>query len=227
MIWIGTHNKKNTNPKSLQECKESVDSLLKNIIGATFATHYILCLTVGKSFRYHLYPDYKANRKYGDKSEHFDRVKEYLIVRHKAYYQNGLEADDVVNVLQKRIENSFIASADKDVLLLEGRNFDYRHFKWVKTDKKEAYKALWMDMITGQVGDNIKGVEGKGKKFAEKLFQTDKSYGAILNVYNEKYGINDGIDKFFKTYNTLKIVDEWDLKDIPEPIEFIYENTNI
>ena len=228
MIWIGCHNKKNTIPKTLDECKESIDGLLKNIMGATFGTHYILCITVGRSFRYEIYPEYKGNRKYTDKSEHFDRIKEYLIIKYKAYYQNGLEADDVVNILHKRIENSFIASADKDVLLLEGKNFDYRHFKWIKTTKEESEEAFWSDMVSGQVGDNIKGIPGKGKAFVEKLFEGGD--GIITNQmrvfreYLNHFGENKGIEEFYKNYKSLKIVDDWELKDLPIPIEYKYEN---
>ena len=85
LIFFAVHNKKDSLiVKSLQDCKSHMDDLIKNILNYTKATHYLLFLTVGRNFRYDVYPEYKGNRKYGEKPQYFDQIKEYLITNYKS-----------------------------------------------------------------------------------------------------------------------------------------------
>ena len=43
----------------------------------------IMCLTKGGSFRNKIYPEYKANRKYGDTPKWFFEVREYLFKKYR------------------------------------------------------------------------------------------------------------------------------------------------
>lgn len=234
LIYIVCHNKKKFNEdgssllddlgeqvtenKSLADCKILADDMIKNILRMTKSSHYLLALTVGRNFRYEVYPEYKANRKYSDKPEHFDRIKEYLITDWKAYYINGLEADDIVRACSLKYEG-FIASPDKDILNLKGSHFDYKNFKWVQTNEELANHEFWKDMIIGQPGDNVKGIPGIGKDnkiFKEGLFKASPEY--VLGEYINKLGEEKGIQEFYKNYQVLKIRDKLDF--YPEPIEF-------
>lgn len=221
VIYICAFDKKDAPIKTLQDCKDLVDSLIFNMLSYTKSTHYLLFLTIGKNFRYEIYPEYKANRKYADKPPHFDSIKEYLITKYKAIHHPKLESDDLVCIYKKVLPNSFISSPDKDILYLEGETFDYKNFKWINTTKDEAKLHFWKSMITGDTVDNIKGIPGKGIKFAEQLL-TDNGIPelAVLNSYMIHFGSNIGIQEYYKNYMCLRMKEEMDELVMIEPIEF-------
>lgn len=207
--------------KSLQDCKDLVDNMVKTILNLTRSTHYLLFLTVGRNFRYDYYPEYKGNRKYSDRPEHFDKIKEYLITDWNAVYEHGLEADDLVNIYRNNIKESFICSPDKDILSLEGRHYNYKLHKWVETSSDEAYNKFWSDMISGQSGDNIKGIEGSGPKAAETIRNNigGTFRSRVFEAYIKRYGEYEGIQQFYKNYNLLKILDDKEGLVIKDPIK--------
>lgn len=249
MIFIVTHCKKKWNKdetpvlddlgeqvieiKSLQDCKDEMDKLVYGMLAKTGATDYVMYLTVGKGFRYTLYPEYKGNRKSGEKPKWFDEVKEYLITNYGACYNMNLEADDLVNITKNQVDNSFICAIDKDLLSLEGRHFNYSKFEWVETSKDDAMYKFWTDMITGQSGDNVKGIPGKGPKYAEKvLVNYDYSIPTlnydclVLNEYIAHFGEYLGIQEFYKNYMVLKIKDNLDGFVLPVLNQFERKKTD-
>lgn len=206
--------------KTLQQCKDSVDNMIKNILLTTEATHYLLFLTVGKNFRYDIYPEYKANRKYGDKPAHFDAIKEYLITNYKAVYDGYLEADDLCMIYLKELQGSFMCAIDKDMLKTTGTHYNYAKNQWVTVTQEEANCNFWTSMITGDTVDNIKGIPGKGIKYAEQLLQScEYAYKDVLGAYIDKFGEELGIQEYYKNYMVLKIKDKWDGLEIVQPIE--------
>jgi len=115
-----------------------------------------------------------------------------------------------------------MCSPDKDLLQsIEGTFFNYSYRLvdktkpesvekgwWVTTSKEEGYYNFWVSMITGDVGDSIKGCEGKGIKYAEKIFD---HYGNVLHevtlsAYMERYGESQGIYEFQKNYRLLHLL---------------------
>ena len=86
-------------------------------------------------------------------------------------------------------------------------------------------------MITGDTADNIPGIEGIGKVGAEKLLKdvAVTSYPeTVLKAYLLKYGERQGIERFYESYNLLKLVDSCeeaglDNTKIPEPKKVNYE----
>jgi len=226
IIYITAFDKKDSlKPKTLQECKDLVDSLIFNMLSYTRSTHYLLFLTVGKNFRYDIYPLYKANRKYGEKPEHFDAVKEYLITKYNAIHHPKLESDDLVCIYKENLSNSFISSIDKDILNLEGEAFDYKNFKWINTSKEEADDFFWKSMVCGDSVDNIKALPGKGPAFAESVKYTAEMvnipmYTLIIREYINHFGEYKGVQEFYKNYMCLKMKTEYDGLVLQEPIEF-------
>jgi len=124
-----------------------------------------------------------------------------------------------------------LCAVDKDLLKnIPGKHFNY-YYKledktdvnslikgwWVETTTKEAHTNFWKSMITGDVSDGIKGLEGKGEKFFEKLIVpiklSDNSilqqpyYQLILASYLEQYGFAQGIFNFQKNYRLLHMLD--------------------
>jgi 5'-3' exonuclease len=237
LIYINCYNKKlydkNGDPiigddgeqvrevKTLEECTKSTDKMIKDILKATSSTKYLLFLTVGKGYRYDIYKEYKGNRKGGEKPDHFDRVKEHLIVKHKAVYNQNLEADDLVNIYHNNTPyNSFIASPDKDMLKLKGSHYNYSKFTWHMVTEKQAELFFWTSMITGDGVDNIKGVPGRGPKYAESLLVHGVNYpSAVLLCYIDKFGEEYGIYEFYKNYKCLKIIDKYEGLEIMPPLE--------
>ncbi len=205
--------------KTLEECKDLVNDMINTILSMTGSSHYILALTVGKNFRYDIYPEYKGNRKYLDMPKHFRSIKEYLITDWNAIYDHNLEADDIVNICKHYYPNSYICSPDGDLLYLEGTHYDYKNLKWIQTSKEEAELKFWKDMIIGQPGDNIKGIPGKGKVAASGILMDSKFPPArILKNYILHFGEELGIEEFYRNFKLLKIKDKHTGFVIPTPI---------
>lgn len=210
------HNKKGEEEKSLDDCKLLVDMMIKNINNAVNANYFNLYLTVGKCFRYTIYPEYKANRKYGEVKHLFD-TKQYLIDKYQAVSSTGLEADDLVCITKNKFSKlgyeCVIVSPDKDILFLEGTHYNPKRNEWVKTDKEESELYFWKSMITGDTADNLPGIKGIGEVGANKLLDykhINDWRSIVFNKYCEVYGEKYGIEMFYKMYNCLKMVDEYD-----------------
>lgn len=250
--YVVCHNKKGEEEKNLNEILDLTDKYITNLLTLTEATHYIGALTIGKCFRYSVYPEYKANRKNLVPMNYSLVVKEYLKSKWKFISYPELEADDIINIcknsllksiLDKSFKDiiilgetiiempidSFIISPDKDMLNLEGKHYSPMVNKWIDVSRHQAQYTFWEDMIVGQPGDNIKGIPGKGKAFATKLFSNVGTYGSgfidlTICEYIDYFGEEKGIDEFHKVYKCLKIKDNWPNFEIPEPIRF--ENTH-
>lgn len=201
--------------KTLVQVIESVDKWMKEIFKETQATHYIGALTVGKCFRYQVFPEYKANRKGLTKPLYYKEVEDYLIDKYNCVFKIGYEADDIVNickVLYKDTYECIIASNDQDILSLEGTHYNTTKKVWVSTDKQKAQYEFWKDMITGQPGDGIKGLPGKGDKFASILLDDITSNNIMCSLvfgeFTSQFGVNKGIEEFVKTYKCLRLLEE-------------------
>lgn len=198
-------------PKTEQEVFDSADQIISNILNFTKSTHYVGYLGNDKSFRYEIYPEYKAKRT-APKPEHFLELKKHLVSKWFFNLLSSIEADDAVNIV-RQLMDGFIVSPDKDILkCVEGLHFNPKKMEWVDTSKYEAEKNFWTSMITGDTVDNIKGIPGSGEVFAQKLFSSvqngDKLYSLVLEAYIDKFGEFTGISEFYKNYRLLKMLDE-------------------
>lgn len=215
--------------KSLEDCKKLTDDLIKHINKAVNAEEMIGCLTVGKCFRYQVYPEYKANRKYKfdpKYQELMSGVKEYLITDYGFVYdKDRFEADDLVRIYKDIYTNiskgyeAIIVSPDKDILYLEGTHFNPKTNKRVVTSKEQASYYFWTSMICGDITDNIKGIIGIGLKGAEKLLSeasVDDYRAIVLQAYCKNYGEDVGIKEFYKNYRCLHMEDSANNINIPE-----------
>lgn len=210
--------------KSLEEAILNCDNLVKNILIGTKCTDYIIALTKGKCFRYNIYPEYKANRKYKQQLNYFQEVKQHLIDRWKAVYYSELEADDIVNICRLKYKDGFIVSVDKDLLNLQGEHFNPKDRSWVVTSANRAMYELCMDMIIGQPGDNIRGLKGRGKVYAESVLSGKFGDPEILDTVFRCYMVNhksisEAIDNFYLNFKCLNILDKWDGFVVPTPIK--------
>lgn len=218
--------------KTEDEIIQSCDEVMTSILNTSKCKGYIAYIK-GKnttSSRKVVYPEYKANRN-TEQPKHWEFVKELLISKWGAIEVNNIEVDDAVNItrldINKTFGDSFICALDKDLLSLEGTHYNWRTEKWVIIDKINADRLFWTDMVTGQTGDNIKGIPGCGIKYVEKLFNTElvevgiKTYGStVFESYIENFGEYKGIQEFHKNYISLKILEQYQGFVIPKIINY-------
>lgn len=156
---------------------------LDKIKELTGCSKYELHFTSGKeSFRYKIYPEYKANRKELRAPCNLGAVKEYLASMHNGFIHTEIEADDAVAYLSRMYPNEYIVCAvDKDVLnAISGKHFNYyesaKHnidMRWIETDAKQAFLFPYRQAIMGDRSDNIIGLHGYGEKKVVKLIPDD------------------------------------------------------
>ena len=110
------------------------------------------------NFRYDLYPEYKANRADGSRTELFYRLRKWALKKYG--YVNNTEADDVVSYLVR--EKGYIgATFDKDMLRgVAGIWFDTYHSRRhiVETPELDARNFTLIQTIMGDPTDNIKAL---------------------------------------------------------------------
>ena len=138
------------------------------------------------NFRYEIYPEYKANRKSGDRGPLFYRLRKWALKKYG--YVKNTEGDDVV---AHYVRKGYIgATFDKDLLSgCHGVWFDVyhtrRHIK--ETSRIEARNFNLIQQCTGDLVDNIKGIPRVGEKTAIKLLD---EYGwtncAVIQIYKDK-----------------------------------------
>jgi 5'-3' exonuclease len=213
------HNKKDSEEKTLNDCLNLCDEFISNINNSINADYYVGFLTEGKCFRYDIYPEYKGNRKYLQQPKYLDEVKQRL--RALGFTgQKGYEADDLCMSFKAQNSQfkSIIVSPDKDLLGICEKSFNPRLMAFNEHTKEEIVENFWKSMIIGDTADNIKGIPGKGKSFAEKLLlnlDDDESLrNTVLEEYVNHFGEYNGIKEFTKNYLSLKIVEDVKLEEV-------------
>jgi len=187
---------------------EVIDSRIQEIIEVTEATDYTLVLSEGKYFRHEVNPDYKGNRKGRGIPTYTKTLKEYIKADWGALSYKEVEADDIASYYKfNDTDNEMvIATADKDVLKqIPGSHYNYGKGEWVETDLNEAFMFLWLQTLTGDHGDNIKGIKGVGPKKARDMINDFQN--------SEDLSIKDLAGSILKIY----------LHHFPEPGQSIYE----
>lgn len=210
--------------KSEEQMLKTADKIMNSILTKTKSTGYIAYVKGVGNFRYAINPEYKANRN-KQSPIWWNCIRDYLITKWGAIQPNNIEVDDAVSITVRKVDNSFICALDNDLLGLEGTHYNWRLDKWITVSMEEAEQKFWSDMITGQPGDNIKGIPGRGKKYAERLIkycdESDLCYHTqVLDEYIQHFGEPLGIDEFYKNYKSLKILETYEDFEIPSLIEF-------
>jgi len=169
---------------TLRSCKV----FLTQLINKTEADIYKIYLTGKGNFRYKVREDYKANRKGTDKPVHYQLVRDYLVSNFAAQVVDGMEADDAVALEQT--SDTVIATIDKDLLMVEGKHYNYGKGTWATVSAEEGEYFFYKQMLTGDKVDNIIGIRGIGEKKASKILDTtprkdwDKT---IIELYKKEF----------------------------------------
>ncbi len=210
--------------KTEDEIEFSADKLMNDILFHSRSTHYIAYVK-GKNTinsRLSINPNYKQNRPI-EQPKFWEFTKKYLINIWNAIEINDMEVDDACRITRKQIPGSFIIAIDGDLLKLEGRSFNWRKMQFEEeVVKKVADFHFWRDMLKGQPGDNVKGIPGIGLVGANKILDDSTCPPArVLKYYINYYGEKNGISEFYKNYNSLYILEDYDGFEAPAPIRWI------
>ncbi len=153
-----------------------------------------------KSFRFGLYPEYKANRQKmpDDLRSQIEEIKEMVTTLGIARLEvEGFEADDILGTASRAFAGKgtevYLVTGDKDAyqLVTDGVKIiankkgigDYDLYDGDAVEKKLGVPpALVVDYmaLTGDASDNVPGVKGIGEKTAQKLIA---AYGGLDGVY--------------------------------------------
>lgn len=166
-----------------------------------------------KTFRHELFSAYKANRDPApeDLTKQFPIIESLLLeLGAEGIRVDGFEADDVIASIAEREKNNgrtvFILSSDKDLLQLVCENVKVMRPSKLKNAiweivNAEIVKKEWgvapsqiLDFLslTGDSADNVPGVHGVGKKFAENLLL---EYGSLDGIFENVEKIKGALGK--------------------------------
>jgi len=127
---------------------------------------------------------------------------------------------DVFEGLNYEKIEPILCSIDKDLLnSIPGKHFNYTWYLeeddrpetlvegyWEKTSLKDAKTFVFKQLIIGDNTDGVKGIEGKGIKYFEKINDEDLTIEKMLSCYIERYGTSHGIYEFQKNYRLLHLL---------------------
>lgn len=188
-----------------------LDKTLENIIRDSGCSSYQIYVSGGVNFRYAVDPSYKANRKGAD-PEFRETCKQWLINEWGAIETDGYEADDAVGCEQTK--DTIICGIDKDLLMIPGKHYTWpitHHGKVVKEGKfydisyEEGMKRFFLQMLTGDTSDNIKGIHKIGPKRAAVLLEDCVDEECMYNLVEGLY-IDKGVyDRFHSNLDLLWI----------------------
>jgi hypothetical protein len=112
---------------------------------------------------------YKGNRKDTARPVHYAELRKDL-TDEGAYIAEGCEADDVVGHWSTEYgDDGVICSVDKDLLMLPGLHFNYKHQVYTEVSPEQGLLTFYRQVIGGDTTDNIQGMGYGAKKWQETL----------------------------------------------------------
>ncbi|NRA78775.1 MAG: hypothetical protein HRU18_11245 [Pseudoalteromonas sp.] len=214
LVWSSAFNQ-----DSLKIAKdkfvEKVNDVLNAINDDVDIDEVIMCNGSKNNFRKSLNSSYKANRK-STKPKLLGELHEWVKEEYNSYWGDGVETDDVVATLWKKIvdengvDSCLIVSQDKDYKQFNCWYFDhyYKRFNLSKISKEDALRNFYTQMIVGDSADNVNYCKGYGLSYCNKVFENVTSeFGYIRRVYYlyKKLYEESSKDKFIECYKLLKL----------------------
>lgn len=215
IIYIACYSKERQ--KSYEEVFKTIDDILFSICDQCNTTKYVGFLSQG-SFRYKLAKTvpYKGNRKDFIKPKYYKLAFAYMEEVLNFTVVNNWEADDLCTITASKQSikdnyNPIICSPDKDLYQIEGTFYNYRNKELITVDKNQAEFNFWSQMLTGDVADNIKGINKIGPVRAKKLLESsDLPFEeTVKNEYLKEFK-DCFIERFNENYALLKLLTESD-----------------
>jgi hypothetical protein len=199
----------------LENCLQLVKQKICGILKATSATDYKIYIKGKGNFRDEIAVTrkYKGNRDQAHRPTYEQDIRLYLKQVWGAEEVDGYEVDDQVAMLQwndyqragyarggsesswkdyKDLCTTIIASIDKDLDQVPGWHYSYNKAIKYWVSELEAQRNFWTQMLVGDSSDNIVGIEGVGKKGAEKLLKdcttAKEMWEVVAEQYHKAYG---------------------------------------
>lgn len=205
--------------------KARIEEMFDRVLAETGADAYALFLSdkTKNNFRTTFYPEYKANRRGRPLPKHYPALRDLLIESYGAEITLGQEADDALGIAQTEMgnqriwadggANSVICSVDKDLLQIPGTHYNFVKQEFYEVSENEGLYNFYKQILTGDVGDNVRGLEGIGPVRAAKiLFNVrDPVESAYFSVVLDAY-----FNHFSKLWeaNTLNHAQETQVKQL-------------
>jgi DNA polymerase-1 len=172
---------------SEKEMKIIINDLVDYILEQTEAVEYLMAFSSDKSFRYDIFPEYKANRKAKRKPLGIKDITNWAFKTHNGIRWDNLEADDVAGILCSNNPKMVAVSGDKDFGTLPCEWFNFLTATTSYTTEEEANYNHLCQAISGDTVDGFSGAKGIGsigaKRFLDKHGAT---WQTVVDAYNSK-----------------------------------------
>lgn len=166
----------------LDACIHNAESLIEDLTDISGASDVLIAFSCCSSnFRKEYWPQYKSKRGTG-KPVAFWHLKEYLEDNYDHEELRGLEADDVLGILQT-IGTTCIWSQDKDLKQVPGWHVSLDTLEWISEEEGRRFH-LWQTLVGDQV-DGYSGCKGVGPVGANKILDKDCSWQAVVAAYHK------------------------------------------
>lgn len=197
---------------TLEQAIDELESKINNIKNITDSDDLIFFLTIGRNFRFDLYPEYKQNRFDLIRPEFVKELKEYLVDKYKAIQNPILEADDMVCDMYRTDVNKYmIASIDKDILYnMVGTHLNLYSMDFVTTTEEKSIHHFNKQLILGDATDNIPSLcKGIGEVRLKELIKFSN-----MNIEDIPHYICNKFNICYKTRYRLLYCGELDIDKI-------------
>ena len=174
---------------------------IKTMLEALQVDQYKIFVGEGKTFRNHLYSEYKAHR-VKPKPTHYALLKDMLLKEYPTTLVTQIETDDRLGIEQTNFGlASTICSIDKDLLQIPGY-----HYNFVKLDRTlvsplDGIRTFYRQLVTGDATDNIPGYDGKLRSTIPQFLQV------IVDPINRMDNEWDMYNYVLELYNSQLIMD--------------------
>ncbi len=223
MVYIAAWDVKelDNTPENYATVIAKTDKFIADVLTACNANSYIGFLKGSQpTFRHEYNSDYKANRKTGTNEwlNKWDAVIKHRMISYWSFNQvEGMEAEDAVSILANAylLQNLVIAHIDKDLMQIPGMHYDYKKQLQFTVSQAEAADFLAKQIIIGDSVDNLPGLPGAGKVFANTLIDGNRNNDAqffvdplhlAMDAFRNKLGEREGIIKFTESYFMVKLI---------------------
>lgn len=182
---------------------ETIDRILTDLLTDEYTC--FLSPTGQTTFRYEIYPDYKATR-VARKPEHYTCLREHILECHPAMVAQGEEADDLIGKEATGVPEGssvVVVSIDKDLKQIPGDHYQFVKQERFTVTELEGLKHFYKQMLIGDTVDNIPGIHGIGEKKAggaiDGLGTESECYNVTLAFYRNQYsGSWADVRRFYK-----------------------------
>lgn len=193
---------------TLEQAKQEAAKVILNFENTLVAKGYVYFIKGTGNFRFTVatIKPYKGTRT-NEPHKYYNEILEFITEFRDCIKCNFLEADDMISIFHS--EKTVACTNDKDAKQTAGDLYNFTKKELITLSEEEAWKNLWMQVITGDTVDNIPGIEGIGPGKALKILTEDLPLdqypNAVLQAYIEKYGLRDGSDFFNENYQLIRM----------------------